>query len=181
MKLKPLLISLALIAAIIVVGFGALRFTESWLRSLDPTLAGAFITAALGLLGLGYAKWHSKSRDIAESHRPSKIEVYNTFFDIVERMQEHKGSPHDDGDNPEPDWLKGEFQKFNRGLLLWGSPAVIHAWLKFRTSTENGEHILVAVDRMYQAIRKDLGNSNVGLQSGDLIKIGLKDPNEWRS
>jgi hypothetical protein len=118
MKLKPLLISLALIAAIIVVGFGALRFTESWLRSLDPTLAGAFITAALGLLGLGYAKWHSKSRDIAESHRPSKIEVYNTFFDIVERMQEHKGSPHDDGDNPAPDWLKGEFQQVSNRVAI---------------------------------------------------------------
>jgi hypothetical protein len=33
---------------------------------------------------------------------------------------------------------------------------------------------------MYKAIRKDLGNSNFGLKGGDLIRIGLKDPDELK-
>jgi hypothetical protein len=179
MPKKSILIALLLIACLIAAGYGALSATLTWVKSLEPSVAGAFTTAFIGLLGLLYVQWQSKSRDIAESHRPSKVDIYNTFFGIVERLQDSDKSALSDGEVP--DWMKAEFIKLNRGLILWASPGVIRAWLDFRTSAESGKNMLVAVDRMYQAIRKDLGNSNFGLRTGDLIKISLKDPNEWHS
>lgn len=180
MKRKAFLIAFLMLAALAVICWSLFSITASWLRSLNPSLAGAITTAAVGLIGLWYVQWQSKSRDIAESHRPSKIEVYNTFFGIVEKIQSNKVTALGDSGSELPDWMKAEFVKFNRGLILWASPSVITAWLKFRTAAESGESILVAVDRMYQAIRSDLGNSNFGLQTGDLIKIGLSNPNEWK-
>lgn len=181
MKRKSLLLGFLLIVALIALGYGFFSIAASWLKSLDPSVAGAVTTAAIGLIGLWYVQWQSKGRDIAESHRPSKIEVYNTFFSIVERIQASDVSALGDAESELPDWMKAEFLKFNRGLILWGSPGVIRAWLNFRTSTESGKNVLVAVDHMYQAIRADLGNSNFGLQTGDLIKISLKSPNEWKT
>ena len=51
-----------------------------WVTSLDPSYSGPTITAIVGFIGLIYAQWHSKSREIQQSHRPQKIEVYNGFF-----------------------------------------------------------------------------------------------------
>lgn len=57
--------------------------------------------------------------------------------------------------------------------MLWASPNVITAWLKFRTVSTSRGDVLLAMDQMYGAIRKDLGNSNRTLKTGDLIRIGL--------
>ena len=181
MSKKSLVISsivLVVLATLIVFGIGA---ALTWLRSLESTLAAAVVTAIVGLFGLWYAQWHSKSRDIAESHRSSKIEVYNHFFEIVEKFQDDKTRSYDTREEDVSESLKRDFIKLNRGLILWASPSVITAWLRFRAASEKGVNILIAVDGMYQAIRKDLGNSNVGLKTGDLIKITLRDPSEWKS
>lgn len=124
-----------------------------------------------------YAQWQSKTRDIAESHRASKIEIYNLSFDLVEKFQTNNITDLSEENIAESH--KSDFQKLNRGLLLWTSPGVITAYLKFRTVSTSGD-ILHAVDNMYREIRKDLGNSNFQLKAGDLIRIGLKDPNELK-
>ncbi len=162
-----------MITVLAVIGWLLLGTVISWLRSLDTPVAAALTTAALGLLGLWYAQWHSKSRDIAESHRASKIEVYSTFFNIVEKFQDDTVTQDKLSEQNLPEWLRSDFMKLNRGLILWASPSVIAAWLKFRTVSTSGGNILLAMDEMYKAIRKDLGNSNMGLKVGDLIRVGL--------
>ena len=151
-------------------------FFLGWLKSLNPSVGAALITASLGFIGLWYAQWQSKSRDIAESHRASKIEVYNLFFEIVERFHEEEIP------NTEiPNDLKKKFIQLNRGLILWASPEVIKAYLNFRRiADQSSENILFAVDQVYQAIRKDLSNSNLTLDKGDLIRLNLKDPDELK-
>lgn len=154
-------------------------FAFRWLfQELNENVAAAIISASLGLIGLWYAQWQSKIRDIAESHRVSKIEVYNVFFDLVEKFQKEDVGSY--GEENISESLKKDFQKLNRGLLLWASPGVITAYLNFRKASTGGGDILTAVDAMYREIRKDLGNSNSQLKPGDLIRIGLKHPNELK-
>jgi len=50
---------------------------------------------------------------------------------------------------------------------------VIHAWLEFRKNSN-----LNNVDNIYRAIRKDLGHKDSKLNSLDLIRMNLSDPNE---
>ncbi len=181
MKNKQLILGFFILGIFTVLGWLLLRWSFTWLSELDATVSASIITAILGLSGLWYAQWHSKTRDIAESHRSSKIEVYSLFFDIVEKFQEGEVEDEDLIEDQLPDWLKKDYQKLNRGLLLWASPKVIRSWLKFRTITTSGGDVLMAMDEMYKAIRNDLGNSNRGLKAGDLIRVGLKDPNELKS
>lgn len=180
MKTKQLAIAVVSLLVIAIAFWLLVSLASAWLRSFESSVSAALVTAAIGLLGLWYAQWHSKGRDIAESHRSSKIEVYGTFFDIVEKLQEDKLSREKLAGGNIPDWLRANFRKLNRGLLLWASPTVIKAWLNFRAATTTGGNILLAMDTMYRAIRKDLGNSNFGLKKGDLVRIALKDPDELK-
>jgi len=180
MKKSHLILGLILLAALATVAWFGLVLLGRWLGNLNPNVAAAIITAVVGLTGLWYVQWHTRAREIAESHRKSKIEVYNVFFDIVERFQDEFVEANFEKREDVPDWLRKEFQKLNRGLIIWGSPEVIKAWLYFREISGQGNpKVLVAVDKMYQAIRKDLGNSNFGLQTGDLLKSTLSDPENW--
>ncbi len=182
MKFRQGLWGFAVLAFLIGAGAVILLSALAWFRSLNPSVAAALTTAVIGLLGLWYAQWQSKSRDIAESHRAAKIEVYSVFFDLVEKFQQDQVKKEDLGEGRIPDWLKKDFARLNRGLILWASPNVITAWLRFRRVTSTGGgNIVLAMDQMYGAIRKDLGNSNFGLKVGDLIRIGLKDPDEFKS
>lgn len=51
--------------------------------SLNPNVIAALITASVGLIGLIYSQNRSQKREIFESHREQKIEVYNIFFNMV--------------------------------------------------------------------------------------------------
>ncbi|MDV6340315.1 hypothetical protein R2103_00825 [Nitrosomonas sp. Is24] len=178
MNKKQVIFGAIAVLAISAFCLWSIYSTLQWFQALNASVAAALITASLGLIGLWYAQWQSKTRDIAESHRASKIEIYNLFFDLVDKFQ--KNNITDLSEENISESLKFDFQKLNRGLLLWASPGVITAYLKFRTVSTSGENILQAVDNMYREIRKDLGHSNFQLKAGDLIRIGLKDPNELK-
>lgn len=175
---KQTLLSMLILLIIVSLCLWAFYAALIWFQALNPSVAAALTTALVGLVGLWYAQWQSKTRDIAESHRASKIEVYSAFFDIVDKFQSGDVDVGDGGDIP--DWLKDGFRKINRGLIVWGSPGVISAYIKYRTVSTSDGDVLAAVDAMYREIRKDLGNSNFRLRPGDLIRIGLKDPNELK-
>mgnify|MGYP003385607753 CR=1 FL=1 len=176
MNKKEIVIGVISIIILGALGWLFTDFITSLLKTLDSSVSASIITAAIGLIGLWYVQWQSKSRDIAESHRSSKIEVYNDLFDILEKFQEEpKGGWSKDSI---PKQLKNDFTKLNRGLILWASPTVISAWIDFRNITDSGGNILLSVDTLYKSIRKDLGNSNFNLKRGDLIRIGLSEPNQ---
>lgn len=182
MKHKAIVLATVVLLLAVGVGVLALYYLSIWLRGLEPGVAAAVVTGAVGLFGLWYAQWATRSREIAESHRTAKIEVYNVFLDIVDHFNDHQTDNKSKGAQTISKPLKEQFRKLNRGMIIWGSPAVIKAWMDFRLtagSNPGSKVILVKVDAMYQAIRKDLGNSNWGLQSGDLIKSTLSDPENW--
>lgn len=76
--------------------------------------------------------------------------------------------------------MRRRFTKLNRDLVLWASPEVIKTWLAFKTVSASHGNVLAAIDQVYRAIRKDLGHSNLRLNAGDLVKLGLSDPDELK-
>ena len=153
-----------------------------WLFSLDKKISGAIVASFIGLVSVLITQWSSKTRELSESHRPAKIEVYTTFFDIIEGFLTEERDSKDIPDIEDlSEDLKNNFMKLNRGLIVWASPNVIQAWLNYRkiaSGTPTSKEIILSVDGILKEIRKDLGNSNFRLNAGDLVKIYLKDPNE---
>lgn len=71
--------------------------------------------------------------------------------------------------------LNDLFFSFTGDVIVWGSPSVIRAYSAFRSIGADPK-IILRVDDLLQAMRKDLGNSNWGLSQGELIKLFVTDP-----
>jgi hypothetical protein len=63
-------------------------------------------------------------------------------------------------------------------VIVWGSPAVIRAYAAFR-NTGASPDIVLRLDDLMQAMRKDLVNRNWTLNRGDLIKLFITDPEKF--
>ena len=131
-------------------------------------LIGAMATVFAGITAVIISQKQSKQRDIDESHRPKKVEIYKKFLDAVSGLmaaQNENVSKKGLSDQELVDYLV----EFKTELLLWGSPLVIKRQLEFEKVSRNN---------VYEAIREDIGLSNKGLNSHELVKMYLSDPGE---
>ena len=183
-KTFRLLFFVILIAIVFYGLWFAISYLFNFISGLGKEVAAAAITALIGLFGILYAQWQSKAKEIADSHRPAKIEVYGIFVDIVERFMDaerHEDENLDPESDDFPEDLRDQFTRLSRGMIIWASPNVLKKWSLFREKTgsaKTAKDTLLAVDGVLQAIRDDLGNSNFGLAKGDVVKIYLKNPDE---
>ncbi|HFC8494129.1 TPA: hypothetical protein ACFP3Z_000512 [Neisseria subflava] len=168
------ILSLSIILFLILIILFFLSQASIWVKK-NNTVAIPIITAIIGLIGVMWTQWQSKSRDIAESHRNSKIETYSLFFDIIEKFQRSIKNDQEIDILSDVD-LQAKFEKLNRGFILWASDEVIQTWIEFRKNSS--ENTLDKIDNVYRAIRKDLGHKDKKLKNLDLIRINLSNPNE---
>ena len=171
-----------IIRLIVIVAFLAALYLISlvigkWIKSVDAGVTAAIVTAIAGIFGILYSQWHTKTKEISEGHRPQKIALYDTFFDIIEHFMRNEREKKTEKGIPNA--LKKKFEKLNRGMIIWASPGVINAWLEFRRGPEDpNQNTPMLVDSILREIRKDLGNSNWGLSEGDTVRILLKNVDE---
>lgn len=140
-------------------------------------LSGAMATVLAGITAVIISQKQSKQRDIDESHRSKKVEIYKTFLDAVSGVmatQNENVSKKGPTDQELVDYLV----EFKTELVLWGSPLVIKRQLEFEKASRNNGNIFTAVDNLYKAIREDIGLSNKNLNSHELVKMYLSDPGE---
>jgi hypothetical protein len=134
------------LAIILIIAFILLFYLIiDWLSGLESSTTGTIIAAFAALVGVLYAQWQAKSREIAEGHREQKIKLYNLYFDIIEEFMDNAKSSNEDINESElPEELKKKFIELNRGLIIWASPKVIRTWLTFRKNagTDNNINIL---------------------------------------
>ncbi|HDR1056599.1 TPA: hypothetical protein QB320_001585, partial [Pasteurella multocida] len=129
----------------------------------NTTVAIPLFTACIGLIGIIYAQYQSKSRDIAESHRESKIETYRMFFNILKLFMNKDNGEIDINDKK----IQNMMRELNENFILWASDDVLVAWKEFREHGNDNKQVLKKVDNMYRAIRKDLGHTDKKLKELD--------------
>lgn len=171
--MKKILESLLGIIIVALITYALYYFIFTWIPN-NTAIAVPLITASIGLIGIIYAQYQSKSRDIFEGHRSSKIETYRMFFNIVNLFMDASKN------NTEIDITDKKIQKLmqelNENLILWASDEVLIAWKEFRTSSSSGQSAIINIDKVYRAIRKDLGHKDRKLKDLDLIKMNISDP-----
>lgn len=155
----------------------------------DVRLLAAAISAGAVLTATLIAQSISDRRDIAtqqairlreieDSLRNRKGEAYADLLDLVSAFMQssNKGNRKK---APTQQKTLDKIEKFQNAIMLWGSPTVVNAWLGYRSSSESGaSNNFRHVDPLYLAIRKDIGLSNEGLESHQLLQVYLKDPDE---
>jgi len=146
----------------------------------DIKIIVAIIASLSAVLGAFFTQYFIKKREEQNAHRDKKIEIYNEFIDIAQRMVASKNENLNIKKVTDEE-LQDFFFRFNRDIILWGSPGVIKTFLEFKNASHNsikGKELLVLINNLYKEFRKDIGLSNWGLNSNELIKINLSDPEE---
>jgi len=176
--MKKTISTLVGIALLVFFIYGIVQLAILLFHSDIKIIAGffAFFSAISGAF---ITQYYIKKREEKNAHREKKIEIYSEFIDIFQRMLA--------GNNNElkikkvgEEELQKFFFRFHRDIILWGSPGVIKTFLKFKngeTDTDDA-YKLFLVNDLYKEFRKDIGLSNFGLNSNELIKINLTDPDE---
>ena len=158
-----------------------------FLKDIDGSTLATLVTAAITVLLAVYLNYKSqekiKEREREEAHRKKKIEMYSDFLDLVSRMFAAV-NPEIEADEVSPDEMVEFILRFKKSILLWGSPKVIKAQLEYEKGSvlamerKDNKKLLLLVDRLYRAMREDIGLKNKGLKKGDLIRLSLKNHDE---
>lgn len=181
MKIGQVIFGFLIIIALSYLVYLIIIDVKIWLSTLQKeilaALIGAVATVFAGIAVVIITQKQSKQRDIEESHRPKKVEIYKKFLDTISGlMANHNDKVSKKGmtDQELIDYLV----EFKTELLLWGSPLVIKRQLEYeKVARENG-NLFTALDNLYRAIREDIGLSNKGLNTHDLMKMYLSNPDE---
>ena len=182
MKKQKLLIltqiGLGLIGLSGIVWFLYQGFKLVWvtLSSVNPSLAVGIIAAAstiiVSLATVLISKHLEQMAFIKNQQRDKKIPIYEEIIAFFIRIA--KASK--DGKNmPTEEEITDFMFNFLQKLLTWGSDDVVVAFSKFRNHAQNQENVLLAVEGIWIAIRKDLGHKNKDISKGTLLSLIIND------
>jgi hypothetical protein len=151
---------------------GALNSINS---DLSKAIVGAILAVTVASVTLVGGKLLEQKISINQDIRQKKIPVYEEQLKVFFRMLFAEKI----GEEPikEMDMLKA-FANFSEKLIFWGGPNAIKAWEEFRNypwAQSNTSDALLAFERFLFALRKDIGNSNIGLSQGDILKLFIND------
>jgi hypothetical protein len=161
--------------------------TVAFLATFQSQVAAALVatsgTVIVGLITLLLTQRAAKQREVREAHRAEKVAIYKRFMEgaVVDVMRRTVGQ-HDLSEEEAVTIYQDFFLTFTADMIVWGSPGVIQAFRAFRSgSAREPKNALLLVDSLLREIRKDLGNSNWGIERGDLMSTFLRDPSEFKA
>ncbi len=140
---------------------------------VSAAVIGAMATVFVGLAAVLMSQRHERKQTADEAHRLRKVEIYGRFIETIASII---GASNENLDIQAPSGkeLVTYLFKFKSDILLWGSPEVIKAQIAFEEAPAGAPKIQ-AVNRLYLAIREDLGLSNFGLDRRELVKLHVND------
>lgn len=178
LKIFKLLVGMSIIGAIVYGFWFLLSEFLSALSAASPEITaaiiGAMATIMVGISAVLISQTHERKRAAEEAHRLKKVEIYQSFIDLISRLL---GASNTDLSLKAVDRQElAQFAfKFKSDLLLWGSPKVIKAQLNFESVSGSGDtkKLFQSVNALYIAIREDIGLSNSGINNLELVKLSL--------
>lgn len=152
---------------------------------IPAAIAATLFIGCLTVAGsVGVTLWTTRNRrisDIERDHRLQRAQVYEKLFDHIFKM--FMSARLGLAPPSEKETIKYMFE-FNSSVVLWGSPQILKSWGEFRTaapeklSQEENLKVLIALENFLRDVRKDLGHSNAGLETGDILHVFVNDIKE---
>jgi hypothetical protein len=141
----------------------------------EPALVGSLLTAASAVVAVAISRNMEKRAELRQIHRDQMTPLYAELIDRVRTAIE--------------DQDPAEAEKFWKGLasrlILFGPPSVIKAQLVLSRHFEQIEapfapdpKAMLLLERLYRAIRADLGHDDKDLDQGDLLRLYITDIDE---
>ena len=156
----------------------------------DSTVVSVLITVFAGFVSLLIKQTLDRRDAVRQQLREKKVAVYDDYmrlwFDTFHlSAKAESASPT----TPQPPQLSQfgpelqvRFVELGRQLILWGSVGVIKKHVALRNQgrklhpMDREKYLpLVQLEEALKAIRTDLGHSNFGLQSGELLRVFINE------
>ena len=183
---------LSIVFALAIIGgcgyflFLSIRFVFNAVRSTNGNIGAAIIAAAatvlVSVLSVLISKGLERRREIEFKLRERKTPIYEELvsltFEIA--MADKLGNPMS-----EKDMIK-RMGDITPKLIVWGAPSVIKSYSDFRgvvsKATEPktvGIELILALEDVFRAVRKDLGHSDRVLHRGDILSLYINDIRDY--
>jgi hypothetical protein len=139
----------------------------------DPALVGSLLTAASAVVAVSVSRTMEKKAELRQVHREHMAPLYAELLERVRTVDQDEA----------------EAEAFWRGLssrlILYGPPSVIKAQLtlsrylgQMGSPLVPNREMMELLERLYRAMRADLGHDDKGLDEGDLLRLYITDIDE---
>lgn len=138
----------------------------------------AFIVAATTIITLIYAKYRERQDYIIKELREKKIPVYKELINWVIKLKKIRWNLDGGENKTEVDDFEfaTKIIDFGGELIIWGSDDVLKNWILFIEFIRNNpprddlniDNHLRQFDKLFRAIRKDLGHKNKDIKKGEI-------------
>lgn len=180
-----------LLGLTLIVVLGAVVAYLAWasfraFAALETQVAVAILSALtavlIAILSAFLSRLFERRAAAEEEQQTRRIPVYEEFVSGL--LKGMGATTHKDHRKPVDELamvsLMGDFTE---KALVWGSGDVLRAWLDFRAASmslsEGTSNDAVAplqnLEKLFLALRRDLGLSNKGLAEGDLLRLFIND------
>lgn len=180
-----------LAAAVALAAVVALLFGLWWvgaslvtmLRTIDAEIAAAIVSGLAAVTIAIATTWLGRSlqrrTDARRGQQEKRVPVYEEFVKGVLQSMGISSSGKARKGRIDEQHAHRVLSEFTEKAIVWGSDDVLKAWIAFRTAgqqpEEYGNKILLIMEELFLAMRKDLGLSNRGLDRGDLLRLFIND------
>lgn len=131
--------------------------------------------ALIGVFGVTLAAMATHAlaqrREIASRHFVEKTHAYMGIFDLLFEIVQLSRN------NIEltEDQMLERSVAIKRGMMVWASDTVLQAWAEVENppANQSAREAMLRMERVFRAIRKDLGHSDKKLKDGDIVKMML--------
>jgi predicted NBD/HSP70 family sugar kinase len=175
-KAWSLALGFALLAVLLYGAYALITAALKALGEANPQVAAAIAAAAATLIvavvTVVGGKMLERQAAVAKELRDKKSPVYEDLLKFMFRVltATQQGKP------VTPEEMVTSLADFTQRLMVWGSDPVVLAWVRFRQSAGgDGKQLLLAVENVISAIRRDLGHKNANFTPGDLLSLFVFD------
>lgn len=180
-KVKEIFKALFGLVILVMTGYGFYLAIEIFINkllvinpSVSAAIIGAMATAFAAVTAVLISNRNEKIREIEETHRPKKVEIYYELLQLFENTLASSNENLKVKALPQQKLLNA-IVKIKTNLILWGGPQVIKTLKSFEEASENGDDVILSVDNLLRAIRDDIGLSNKGLSKYEIVEMYLNE------
>lgn len=147
----------------------------------SPEVQAGIIGFIGAVLIAAYTHTNSKKREIEARHFTEKRQAYMQYINLLfGLLHENKNGKPSKREQPLNQQQIKQMMEFKKQLLVWGSAEVIQAYYQFEQACDpevEGYEVtktLLASEKLFRALRKDLGHDDSILGDVDLVGLILK-------
>lgn len=179
------IVGLIIIIALCVFIYMLLKFIWNSVKDY-PTITVAIITGFLSIITIViqriWEKRYKQEQDIRNQKMPTyqkMVREFSVFFYNDPEKQTGDIFLRQKYEEEKQNKLVKFVAENNGELITWASDEVLKEWSLFRkiatSNTNSGIELMFQVEKLFYAIRKDLGHKNKNLVKGDILRLWVND------